>query len=251
MTPVLEVTDLSVSYGPVRAVKSVSLQVDEGEAVCLIGANGAGKTTTLNAIVGLLRPGRGSVVFRGRDIRGLRTSAISRSGLVLVPEGRHVLPSLTVEENLVAGTFASGSREGFDTIYELFPILGERRSQRAATLSGGEQQMLVIGRALAGKPSLLLLDEPSMGLAPIVVQTLFDAIAAIIERGTTVLLVEQNARMALALANRGYVMVLGKIAASGDADHLRGDKAVQEAYFGSSEELSAPASRTPPHVSEE
>jgi branched-chain amino acid transport system ATP-binding protein len=238
--PVLEVTDLSVSYGPVRAVKSVSLHVDEGEAVCLIGANGAGKTTTLNAIAGLLRPGRGSVVFRGRDIRGLRTSAISKSGLVLVPEGRHVLPSLTVEENLVAGTFAAGARrESFDAIYELFPILGERRTQPAATLSGGEQQMLVIGRALAGQPSLLLLDEPSMGLAPIVVRTLFGAIAEIIERGTTVLLVEQNARMALALANRGYVMVLGQIAASGDAGQLRSDKSVQEAYFGSSEGLSA------------
>jgi branched-chain amino acid transport system ATP-binding protein len=233
--PILQIEDLHVRYGPIAAVRGVSLTVGQGETVCLLGANGAGKTTTIYAISGLLRPARGSVLFDGKDVAGSRPATISRRGMGLVPEGRRVFPTLSVEDNLVAGTFATRSRDrSMDEIYARFPVLGQRRKQRAATLSGGEQQMLAIGRALAGKPSLLLLDEPSMGLAPLIVESLYESIAAINASGTTVLLVEQNVRMALKVASRGYVMASGEIVASGTAAELRETPAVQEAYFGGS-----------------
>jgi branched-chain amino acid transport system ATP-binding protein len=229
----LAVEDLHVRYGPIAAVRGVSLTVDAGETVCVLGANGAGKTTTLNTLAGLLRPAAGAVRFRGRDVAGARPAAISRLGIGLVPEGRRVFASLSVEENLVAGTFADRSgKRSLDDIYEQFPVLGERRRQRAATLSGGEQQMLAVGRALAGRPSLLLLDEPSMGLAPLIVAALYESIGRINAGGTTVLLVEQNVRMALSVSGRGYVMASGEIVAEGSAAALRETPAVQEAYFG-------------------
>ena len=233
--PFLEIEDLHVRYGPIAAVRGVSLTVDRGETVCLLGANGAGKTTTIKAVSGLLRPARGAVRFGGKDITGARAAAIARRGMGLVPEGRRVFASLSVEDNLVAGTFASRSRDrSLGEIYALFPALDERRGQRAATLSGGEQQMLSIGRALAGQPALLLLDEPSMGLAPLIVESLYASITAINARGTTVLLVEQNVRMALKVSSRGYVMASGEIVASGSAASLRDTPAVQDAYFGGS-----------------
>ncbi len=238
----LMVEDLHVRYGPIAAVRGVSLTVDAGETVCVLGANGAGKTTTLNALAGLLRPAAGTVRFRDRNIAGARPALISRLGIGLVPEGRRVFSSLSVEENLVAGTFAdrSGNRS-LDDIYALFGVLAKRRRQRAATLSGGEQQLLAVGRALAGRPSLLLLDEPSMGLAPRIVETLYEAIGQISAGGTTVLLVEQNVRMALSVAGRGYVMASGEIVAAGTAAELRDTPAVQEAYFGGT--AAAPARR--------
>jgi branched-chain amino acid transport system ATP-binding protein len=233
--PLLEVEDLEVRYGPIAAVRGVSFTVAEGEIVCLLGANGAGKSTSINTIAGLLRPSAGRIAFRGRNVTGARAARVSRMGMGLVPEGRRVFPSLTVEENLVAGSFARRSGEqSFEEIYELFPALGPRRGQRAGTLSGGEQQMLAIGRALAGAPALLLLDEPSMGLAPLIVESLFESIRTIAARGTTVLLVEQNVRMALTVAGRGYVLASGEVVASGDAAQLRDTPAVQEAYFGGS-----------------
>ncbi|HWK26899.1 MAG TPA: ABC transporter ATP-binding protein [Solirubrobacter sp.] len=235
--PILAVEDLHVRYGPIAAVRGISLTVGVGETVCLLGANGAGKTTTLGAIAGLLRSAGGSVRFAGARITGARPASISRRGIGLVPEGRRVFASLSVEDNLVAGTFAARGREhAFEHVYELFPVLAKRRRQRAATLSGGEQQMLAIGRALAGAPSLLLLDEPSMGLAPRIVESLYESIAAINAGGTTVLLVEQNVRAALGVANRGYVMAAGEIVAEGTAGALRDTPAVQEAYFGGAAE---------------
>jgi branched-chain amino acid transport system ATP-binding protein len=236
----LAVENLHVRYGPIAAVRGVSLTVDAGEIVCVLGANGAGKTTTLNALAGLLRPAAGKVTFGGRPIAGARPALISRLGVGLVPEGRRVFASLSVEENLVAGTFADRSgRRSLDDIYAHFPVLGRRRRQRAATLSGGEQQMLALGRALAGRPSLLLLDEPSMGLAPRIVAALYESIGQINADGTTVLLVEQNVRMALSVSSRGYVMASGEIVADGSAAALRDTPAVREAYFGGTAAASA------------
>jgi branched-chain amino acid transport system ATP-binding protein len=236
----LAVENLHVRYGPIAAVRGVSLTVDAGEIVCVLGANGAGKTTTLNALAGLLRPAAGKVTFGGRPIAGARPALISRLGVGLVPEGRRVFASLSVEENLVAGTFADRSgRRSLDDIYALFPVLGRRRRQRAATLSGGEQQMHALGRALAGRPSLLLLDEPSMGLAPRIVAALYESIGQINADGTTVLLVEQNVRMALSVSSRGYVMASGEIVADGSAAALRDTPAVREAYFGGTAAASA------------
>jgi branched-chain amino acid transport system ATP-binding protein len=236
----LELRGVTASYGPIVAVRDLSLRVEEGEAVCLIGANGAGKTTTLKTIAGLLPPRSGQITFQDEQLAGLRTAAIARRGVALVPEGREMLSNLTVAENLVAGTFAAAGRpegarpeSGFDHLYEMFPVLGRRRRQRASTLSGGEQQMLAIARALAGRPKLLMLDEPSMGLAPLVVRALFEQIGVIVESGVTVLLVEQNARMALSMTQRGYVMAGGAIVTEGTVEQLRQDEKVMEAYLGS------------------
>jgi branched-chain amino acid transport system ATP-binding protein len=236
----LELRGVTAAYGPIVAVRDISLRVDKGEAVCLIGANGAGKTTTLKTIAGLLPARSGEISFEGKSLVGLRTAAIARRGVALVPEGREMLSTLSVEENLVAGTFAAAGRQdgdrpasGFDDLYDMFPVLGTRRRQRSSTLSGGEQQMLAIARALAGRPKLLMLDEPSMGLAPLVVRALFERIGAIVESGVTVLLVEQNARMALAMTQRGYVMAGGAVVAEGTVEELRKDDKIMEAYLGS------------------
>jgi branched-chain amino acid transport system ATP-binding protein len=236
----LELRGMTAGYGPIVAVRDLSLHVDKGEAVCLIGANGAGKTTTLKTIAGLISARSGEISFQGESLVGLRTAAIARRGVGLVPEGREMLSNLTVAENLVAGTFAAAGRRegtrpdsGFDDLYDMFPVLGKRRRQKASTLSGGEQQMLAIARALAGRPTLLMLDEPSMGLAPLVVRALFDRIGTIVESGMTVLLVEQNARMALSMTQRGYVMAGGAIVTEGTVEQLRQDEKVMEAYLGS------------------
>ncbi len=231
----LEVHRLEVRYGGIRAVKGIDLAVEEGELVCLIGANGAGKSSTLRAIAGLLPAGAGAVRYAGRDLAGTRAFERARAGLVLVPEGRGVFPQLTVDENLDMGAYARADREveaDRERVFGLFPRLRERRGQTGGTLSGGEQQMLAIGRALMSRPKLLLLDEPSMGLAPIVVQLIFEVIQEINALGVTCLLVEQNARAALALAGRGYVMESGAITLSGVAAELADDPKVVEAYLG-------------------
>jgi len=231
----LEVHRLEVRYGGIRAVKGIDLAVEEGELVCLIGANGAGKSSTLRAIAGLLPAGAGAVRYAGRDLAGTRAFERARAGLVLVPEGRGVFPQLTVDENLDMGAYARADREveaDRERVFGLFPRLRERRGQTGGTLSGGEQQMLAIGRALMSRPKLLLLDEPSMGLAPIVVQLIFEVIHEINALGVTCLLVEQNARAALALARRGYVMESGAITLSGVAAELADDPKVVEAYLG-------------------
>jgi branched-chain amino acid transport system ATP-binding protein len=231
----LEVRSLEVRYGGIRAVKGIDLAVDAGELVCLIGANGAGKSSTLRAIAGLARAVPGAVRYDGRDLAGTHAFERVRAGLVMVPEGRGVFPQLTVEENLAMGAYTrSDDAVGADRerIFKLFPRLRERRGQTGGTLSGGEQQMLAIGRALMSRPKLLLLDEPSMGLAPIVVQLIFEVIREINADGVTCLLVEQNARAALALAHRAYVMESGCITLSGLAKALANDPRVVEAYLG-------------------
>ena len=230
----LEVRALEVHYGGIRAVKGVDLEVGEGELVCLIGANGAGKTSALKAICGLHARG-GTVTYAGQALEGLPVFELPRRGLVMVPEGRGVFPQLTVEENLAMGAFArqdAGVRDDLARQYESFPRLKERRHQTAGTLSGGEQQMLAIGRALMSRPRLLLLDEPSMGLAPLMVAKIFDIVREVASRGVTILLVEQNARLALELAHRGYVMESGSITLSGEARTLLADPKVREAYLG-------------------
>ncbi len=235
----LEVRALDVSYGGIRAVKEVDLAVQEGEFVCLIGANGAGKTTTLKAICGLLRGNRGAVRYDGVDVSDIPSFRLVRRGLVMVPEGRGVFPQLTVEENLAMGAYSradSNVGEDLARTYRLFPRLRERRRQTGGTLSGGEQQMLAIGRALMSRPRLLLLDEPSMGLAPIMVQRIFEAILETARQGVTILLVEQNARLALGLATRGYVMESGRITLSGESRSLLADSRVREAYLGEGRE---------------
>jgi branched-chain amino acid transport system ATP-binding protein len=231
----LEVRALEVSYGGIRAVKGIDLEVREGELVCLIGANGAGKSTTLRAICGLLKPSAGSIRCAGDDALTLRPHELPRRGLVMVPEGRGIFPQLTVEENLEMGAFARGNgtaAEDLERQYTRFPRLKERRTQTAGTLSGGEQQMLAIGRALMARPKLLLLDEPSMGLAPRLVAKIFEIVREIAAQGVTILLVEQNARLALEVAARGYVMESGTITLSNEAGVLRADPKVREAYLG-------------------
>jgi branched-chain amino acid transport system ATP-binding protein len=233
----LEVSALEVRYGGILAVKGVTLHVDAGELVCLIGANGAGKSSTLRAIAGLVSAAPGSVRYEGRDMAGLRTFERARAGLALVPEGRGIFPQLTVDENLDMGAYArsdNGIAADRAHVFDLFPRLRERLRQTGGTLSGGEQQMLAIGRALMSRPKLLLLDEPSMGLAPIVVQRIFEVLRAVNAGGMTVLLVEQNARAALALASRGYVMESGVIAVSGEAGALLDNPQVRAAYLGES-----------------
>jgi branched-chain amino acid transport system ATP-binding protein len=231
----LELRALEVRYGGIRAVKGVDLKVDEGDLVCLIGANGAGKSSTLKAICGLAPVHAGSVRYDGADISRAKVHELPRRGLVMVPEGRGIFPQLTVHENLAMGAYArGGGRIGqmSESQYVTFPRLKERRRQIAGTLSGGEQQMLAIARALMGEPRLLLLDEPSMGLAPMMVAKIFEIVRDIARRGVTILLVEQNARLALELASRGYVMESGAITLTGDAKSLLANPKVREAYLG-------------------
>jgi branched-chain amino acid transport system ATP-binding protein len=231
----LEVRGLEVHYGGIRAVKGVDLVVAEGELVCLIGANGAGKTSTLKAICGLLPSHTGSVRYDGKEISRLPVYQLPRQGLVMVPEGRGIFPQLTVAENLAMGAYARRDADvarDLDRIQELFPRLAERRAQTAGTLSGGEQQMLAIGRALMSRPRMLLLDEPSMGLAPLMVAKILDTVREISRQGVTILLVEQNAKLALEIAARGYVMESGVLALGADAKSLLADPRVREAYLG-------------------
>jgi branched-chain amino acid transport system ATP-binding protein len=231
----LEVKALEVGYGGIRAVKGVDLEILEGELVCLIGANGAGKSTTLRAICGLLAPRAGSVRYSGADIAGVPIHELPRRGLVMVPEGRGIFAQLTVEENLAMGAYARSDaavEQDLERQFETFPRLKERRAQTAGTLSGGEQQMLAIGRALMARPKLLLLDEPSMGLAPRLVAKIFDIVRAVARQGVTILLVEQNARLALEVASRGYVMESGLITLANGSKQLLADPRVREAYLG-------------------
>jgi branched-chain amino acid transport system ATP-binding protein len=232
----LEVKGLKVSYGGINAVKGIDLEVSAGELVTLIGANGAGKTTTLKALAGLLRPAAGAIYYNGVDITARPAYELVRQGLALVPEGRGVFGRLTVAENLAMGAYSRRDSPrvtaDFDRVYELLPRLAERRRQLAGTLSGGEQQMLAIGRALMSRPRLLLLDEPSMGLAPMMVQKIFETIHRIAAEGATLLLVEQNARLALETCQRGYVMESGFIAAADSAQRLLANPQVRQAYLG-------------------
>ncbi len=234
--PILELDDVHVYYGAIHAVKGITLEVRQGEIVTLIGANGAGKSTTLRAINGLNRPRRGSIRFQGEDLVGTKSHDIVTAGIAQSPEGRRLFPRMSVQENLEMGAFQRQDRttlqQDYDRVFELFPRLHERRTQKAGTLSGGEQQMVAIGRALMAHPKLLLLDEPSMGLAPIFVEKIFEIILEINEAGTPVLLVEQNALMALDTAHRGYVLETGRIVLSGDAKSLRDNEQVRKTYLG-------------------
>jgi branched-chain amino acid transport system ATP-binding protein len=236
VSALLSVSGLSVAYGGIQAVRDLSLEVARGELVCLIGANGAGKTTTLKAVSGLVAPKAGSVCFDGQPLVGLPAHQMARRGLALVPEGRGVFPRMSVAENLMMGAYARKDRAAItadlDQIYSLLPRLTERRSQMAGLLSGGEQQMLALGRAMMARPRLLLLDEPSMGLAPLMVKAVFDIIRQIAAGGVAVLLIEQNAHLALKTCARGYVLENGTIALSGPADALAADPAVRQAYLG-------------------
>jgi branched-chain amino acid transport system ATP-binding protein len=232
----LEVRGLQVVYGGINAVKGIDFDVRAGEMVTLIGANGAGKTTTLKALTGLVKPAAGSIKYNDIEITALPTFRLAKMGLVLVPEGRGIFGQLTVQENLELGAYhrkADGMvRTDLERVYQMFARLAERRTQAAGTLSGGEQQMLAIGRALMSRPKLLLLDEPSMGLAPLLVQKIFETIRAVAREGVTVLLVEQNAKLALEISQRGYVMESGAITLSGDAAGLLANPRVKSAYLG-------------------
>ena len=234
--PLLDVRKLAVAYGGIQAVKGIDLSVAEGELVCLIGANGAGKTTTLKGICGLLPVRAGSVHYAGDDVTGRPPFQLVRRGLAMVPEGRGVFGALTIEENLAMGAYArhdrSAVRADVERVFGLFPRLKERRRQTAGTLSGGEQQMLAIGRALMSRPRLLLLDEPSMGLAPLMVQKVFETIVAVGREGVTILLIEQNAKLALEVSDRGYVMESGEITLEGGASSMLHDPKVRAAYLG-------------------
>lgn len=235
--PLLELQDIHTYYGSVHALKGISLEVEEGEIVTLLGANGAGKTTTLNTISGLLRPLQGQIVFNGRVLNQVSAHQIVNLGISQAPEGRKVFSTLTVQENLNMGAYSLGDNrkaieENRRGVFELFPRLEERRNQIAGTLSGGEQQMLAVGRALMSRPKLLMLDEPSLGLAPMLVRAIFETIREINEGGVTILLVEQNARAALRLADKGYVLETGRIVLSGTAEDLMRDERVRKAYLG-------------------
>jgi branched-chain amino acid transport system ATP-binding protein len=232
----LELSRVEVAYGGIQAVKGIDLAVGAGELVCLIGANGAGKTTTLKGICGLQPVKAGTIRYRGNDITGKAAFELVRLGLAMVPEGRGVFGALTIEENLAMGAYARSDNDGIrsdvDRVYTLFPRLKERRRQTAGTMSGGEQQMLAMGRALMSRPKLLLLDEPSMGLAPLMVQKVFETILTVSGEGVTILLIEQNAKLALEVSHRGYVMESGEIILAGDAKKLLHDPAVRAAYLG-------------------
>jgi branched-chain amino acid transport system ATP-binding protein len=235
-TKLLELDHMAVAYGQIHPGKGIDLFVNEGELVCLIGGNGAGKTTTLKGITGLQPVKSGAIRYGGADITGKPAFELVRRGLAMVPEGRGVFGALTIEENLAMGAYARKDRAAIagevDHVYTLFPRLKERRKQTAGTLSGGEQQMLAIGRALLSKPKLLLLDEPSMGLAPLMVQKVFETVLTVAASGVTILLIEQNAKLALEVSNRGYVMESGEITLSGDAKDLLHNPKVREAYLG-------------------
>lgn len=232
----LEVKDLEVYYGMIQAIKGVSFEVNEGEVIALIGANGAGKTTILHTITGLLSPKKGSVVFEGKDITKVPAHKIVELGMAHVPEGRRVFAQLSVYQNLKMGAYTrkdkSEIEESLEMVYKRFPRLEERKNQLAGTLSGGEQQMLAMGRALMSRPRIILMDEPSMGLSPILVNEIFDIIQSVSASGTTVLLVEQNAKKALSIANRAYVLETGNIVTSGPAHTLMEDPAIKKAYLG-------------------
>ena len=234
--PMLEIKDLEVYYGMIQAIKGISFEVNEGEVIALIGANGAGKTTILHTISGLIAPKKGSITFEGQEITKIPAHKIVENGLAQVPEGRRVFPSLSVLQNLKLGAYTRKDKKEIDDtlkmIYERFPRLEERKNQPAGTLSGGEQQMLAMGRALMSKPRIILMDEPSMGLSPIFVNEIFDIIKQVSASGTTVLLVEQNAKKALSIADRGYVLETGKIVKEGKASDLLNDEAVKKAYLG-------------------
>jgi len=243
MSALLEIKDLELAYGQVAVCREISMRLDRGEIVTLIGANGAGKSTTLRAIAGVLPPRAGTITFSGQDVTAMPSYERSKLGIALVPEGRRVFPFLTVRENLELGGFnvrndAAKIRQRLDSVFAMFPRLSERSGQNAGTLSGGEQQMLALGRAMMSEPQLLCLDEPSLGLAPIVVQDIFQKIRAINAAGTSVLLVEQNARHAFATATRGYVLQTGSVIASGPCTELKANPRVQEAYLG---RIAAPA----------
>ena len=232
----LEVNDIHAHYGNIHALKGISLTVNPGEVVTLIGGNGAGKTTTLRTISGLMQPSSGTIMFEGEDLTNYSAHELVARGIAMVPEGRGIFAKLTVEENLEMGAFhrndLDGIRKDMEHAYELFPRLGERRKQIAGTMSGGEQQMLAVTRALMSKPRLLLMDEPSMGLAPVLVDVIFEALKEINANGVTVLLVEQNAHIALQVANRGYVLQTGEFVLNDTAENLRKDPTVQKAYLG-------------------
>ncbi|HJB45341.1 MAG TPA: ABC transporter ATP-binding protein [Candidatus Mediterraneibacter surreyensis] len=232
----LEVKDLEVYYGVIQAIKGISFEVNKGEVIALIGANGAGKTTTLHTITGLLSPKNGHVIFEGKDITKVPAHKIVSMGMAHVPEGRRVFAELSVYENLKMGAYTRKDKneieESLANVYKRFPRLEERKNQMAGTLSGGEQQMLAMGRALMSKPKIILMDEPSMGLSPILVNEIFDIIRAVSESGTTVLLVEQNAKKALAIADRAYVLETGKIVLEGNAKNLLEDDSIKKAYLG-------------------
>lgn len=232
----LEFKDIEASYGNIRALKNVSFSVKEGQVVCLIGANGAGKTSTMRTITGLLKPTHGKIIFDGEEITGIPTHELVSKGISLVPEGRQIIESLTVQQNLEMGAYQrTNSKEveaDIEDIYSVFPILKERAKQLGGTLSGGQQQMLAIGRSLMSRPRLLLLDEPSMGLAPLVVREIFDIVERINKRGTTVLLVEQNAKKALEIADYAYVLENGSLRFEGEGQTVMNDPRVKEAYLG-------------------
>ena len=235
MGTMLKVDDLQVYYGSIHAVKGISFEVNEGEIVTLIGANGAGKSTTLNTVAGLLKPRAGSIEFEGESLVGVPAHKMVPKGIALCPEGRRVFTEMSVKENLEMGAFTRNDAEAKESrkmVYDRFPRLRERKGQSAGTLSGGEQQMLAMGRALMSKPKLLMLDEPSMGLAPILVEEIFAIIKQLNENGTTILLVEQNASMALSIANRGYVLETGRIVKTGTGQDLLHDDDVRKAYLG-------------------
>jgi branched-chain amino acid transport system ATP-binding protein len=232
----LEVNNIDVYYGVIHALKNVSLKVQEGEIVTLIGANGAGKTTTLRTISGLIKPTKGSIYFRGEKINSTNPQEIVAKGISHVPEGRHIFQDMSVSENLELGAFLrkdkNGIEDDYEMIYSKFPILKDRSKQRAGTLSGGEQQMLAIGRALMSRPKLLLMDEPSMGLAPLLVQEIFSIIIEINNQGTTILLVEQNANIALSIADRAYVIEIGSVVIEGSGKELAKSEEIKKAYLG-------------------
>jgi branched-chain amino acid transport system ATP-binding protein len=235
-TPILQLKDIEIAYGQIQAVKGINLELYSGELVCLIGANGAGKTTTLNAIAGPLPIKSGALQFEGKNITEMPTHLRLRQGIALVPEGRGIFTRLTVEENLRMGAYTRDDKDGIEAdlerVYTMLPRVKERLAQVAGTLSGGEQQMVAIGRALLSRPKLLLLDEPSMGLAPLVVEKIFEVVQAVVKEGMTILLVEQNANLALEFSGRGYVMDGGLITLSGNGDELLNDPKVRSAYLG-------------------
>jgi branched-chain amino acid transport system ATP-binding protein len=236
VTALLEVQDLRVAYGKIEAVKGISFSVEAGQVVTLIGTNGAGKTTTLRTLSGLIKPAGGTITFDGKPLASVPAHKVVALGLAHSPEGRHIFPRLTIFENLQLGAFLRDDKEGIEKdiqrAYDLFPILGERRKQAAGTLSGGEQQMLAMGRALMSQPKLLMLDEPSMGLSPIMMQKIMETIVELKSQGMTILLVEQNAQAALSLADQGYVMEIGRISLSGTGQDLLHDESVRKAYLG-------------------
>lgn len=238
-TPLLELRGLQVAYGGIRAVRGIDLQVNEGELVCLIGANGAGKSSTLRAICGLAPVASGHILYQGQAIQGRRPHELVRQGLVMVPEGRGIFGQLTIEENLAMGAYVrrdvAAVRADTERVFTQFPRLAERRKQAAGTLSGGEQQMVAMGRAMIARPKLLLLDEPSMGLAPLMVEKVFEVVRAIAAEGVTILLIEQNARLALEHSQRGYVMESGELTLAGEGRALLNDPKVRAAYLGETE----------------